>query len=587
MSSILFKKVDYTLRKLIEDIDIGEIGLPEIQRPFVWPNTKVRDLFDSMFRGYPIGYILLWANGLPNGHRQIGGNEKQKVPHLLIVDGQQRLTSLYAVLKGIPVLRENYQTDKIVIAFNPLECKFEVCDASIRRNPEYIADISEIWNNESTHIRFIKAFIKNLRQSREISEEEEDFISENIDQLYDLHNYPFTAMELSASVGEESVAEVFVRINSKGTPLNQADFILTLMSVFWDEGRKQLEFFCRDARRPSEDGSPSPFNYHIHPDPDELLRTSVAYGFRRARLQYVYNILRGKDLRTEKFSEEERIRQFGVLQGAQAKMLDLTNWHDFLKTIRSAGFTSQLMVASKTALLYNYAFYLIGKYDYQVDHKSLREVIARWFFMTSLSRRYTGSQETIMEEDLRRLDNVNSSEGFINTLENIMADNLTDDFWNIHVPNNELFTSSSRSPALLAFYAAQIILGAKALFSNLLISDLLNPAISTVRSNVERHHLFPKGFLQILNLTNIKDTNQVANMTFVEWMDNAGIKDSSPTVYYPEYKGRYSDTDLRKMLYWHALPDDWESLSYEQFLIERRRLMAQVIRDGFDAIAGD
>lgn len=587
MSSTLFKKVDYTLQKLIDDIDMGEIGLPDIQRPFVWPNTKVRDLFDSMFRGFPIGYLLFWANGLPNGHKQIGGNEKQKIPDLLIVDGQQRLTSLYAVLRGIPVLRDNYQKEKIVIAFNPITCHFEVCDAAVRKDPEYIPDISELWKSDVAQFQFVSDFINRLPKSTEIPKAEVIRISDNIGRLYNLQNYPFTAMELSAEVDEESVAEVFVRINSKGTPLNQADFILTLMSVFWDEGRKQLEYFCRDARRPSESGAPSPFNYHIHPDPDEMLRTSVAYGFRRARLQFVYNILRGKDLKTAKFSEEERDRQFGVLQGAQAKMVDLTNWHDFLNTIRTAGFTSQFMIASKTALLYNYAFFLIGKYDFVVDHKNLRDVVARWFFMTSLTRRYTGSQETIMEEDLRRLDSVNSSEGFINTLENSMADNLTEDFWNINLPNSELFTSSSRSPALLAFYAAQIILGAKALFSNLLISEMLNPAISTVRSNVERHHLFPKGYLKTLNLTNIKDTNQVANMTFVEWKDNAGIGDSSPAEYFPNLQKMYSDEEKNKMLYWHALPNEWYLLPYDQFLEKRRQLMAQVIRDGFNAIVGD
>jgi len=585
VGAILFKKVDYTLLKLIEDIDVGEIGLPEIQRPFVWPNTKVRDLFDSMFRGFPIGYLLLWANGLPNSHRQIGGNEKQRVPHLLIVDGQQRLTSLYAVIKGIPVLRENFKKEKIVIAFRPNDCHFDVCDVTIQRNPEFIPDISEVWNMGIGHIKYIRGFIKKLRETREVSEEEEDQISENIDQLYDLHNYPFTAMELSASVGEESVAEVFVRINSKGTPLNQADFILTLMSVFWDEGRKEMEKFCYDTRKPAEGSTPSPFNYHIQPDPDELLRTSVAYGFRRARLQFVYNILRGKDLKTEQFSIEERDRQFHVLQAAQEKMLDLVNWHDFLKAIRSAGYINQFMIASKISLLYVYAFFLIGKYDYLVDHKSLREVIARWFFTAALTRRYTGSQETIMEEDLHRLDNVSSAEGFINTLEQIMKDTLTEDYWKIALPN-DLVTSNSRSPAMLAFYASQVLLDAKALFSNLPVSELLNPAITSVKSGVERHHLFPKGYLQTLNLTNIKDTNQVANITYVEWGDNTNISDMNPEEYYPRYKEKYSREVLNKMHYWHALPDDWQSKPYVQFMDERRKLMAQLIKDGFETIAG-
>src|SRR5215204_6020263 len=96
----LFKQVNYSLSKLIQDIETGEIGLPDIQRPFVWSPAKVRDLFDSMYKGFPIGYLLFWSNNNTNGARQIGKDKKQSIPRLLIVDGQQRLTSLYAVLKN-------------------------------------------------------------------------------------------------------------------------------------------------------------------------------------------------------------------------------------------------------------------------------------------------------------------------------------------------------------------------------------------------------------------------------------------------------------------------------------------------------
>jgi len=72
VADVLFKKVDYTLKKLIEDIHVGEIGLPDIQRPFVWPRSKVRDLFDSMYRGFPIGYLLFWENGYSGEHHTIG-----------------------------------------------------------------------------------------------------------------------------------------------------------------------------------------------------------------------------------------------------------------------------------------------------------------------------------------------------------------------------------------------------------------------------------------------------------------------------------------------------------------------------------
>jgi hypothetical protein len=121
VTATLFKQVNYDLDSLAKFIELGQIGLPDIQRPFVWPNKKVRDLFDSMYRGYPVGYLLFWQNGFTADTKSIGNDHKQKVPDLLIVDGQQRLTSLYAVVKGEPVLRENYEKEKIAIAFNPLE----------------------------------------------------------------------------------------------------------------------------------------------------------------------------------------------------------------------------------------------------------------------------------------------------------------------------------------------------------------------------------------------------------------------------------------------------------------------------------
>src|SRR5687767_4371257 len=106
----LFKRVEYDLAGLLHYIDIGDIGLPDIQRPFVWSASKVRDLFDFMYRGFPVGYLLFWANASPDGTRTIGLGEKgHKIPSLLIVDGQQRLTSLYSVFRGKPVIDEDYR----------------------------------------------------------------------------------------------------------------------------------------------------------------------------------------------------------------------------------------------------------------------------------------------------------------------------------------------------------------------------------------------------------------------------------------------------------------------------------------------
>ena len=583
MKATLFKEVGYSLSKLIEDIEIGEIGLPDIQRPFVWNQAKVRDLFDSMYKGFPVGYLLFWANGIGNDHRQIGTDTKQNIARLLIVDGQQRLTSLYSVLKGKHVLKSDYTAQHIRIAFRPKDATFEVADAAIQKDPEFIPDISELWAGKISRNKFVKNFLERLGKYREISDDEEDSLCESIDRLYDLRNYPFTALELSSTVNEEDVADVFVRINSKGITLNQADFILTLMSVFWDEGRMQLEYFCRKAKQPST-GEASPYNHYIEPSPDQLLRVSVGLGFRRARLQYVYSILRGKDLETEQFSEEQRIAQFEILKQSQSAVLNLQNWHEFLKTLTRAGFRSTTMISSQAALLYAYVMFLIGKKNYGIDNYTLRNVIARWFFMTTLTARYSSSPETTMEADLGRLRTIKDGKTFCATLNQIITDTLTEDFWTIALPNS-LATSSARSPSLFAYYASLNLLDARVLFSKMKVSELLDPALKAKKSAIERHHLFPRGYLKKLEVTELRDTNQIANFALVEWTDNIEISDKAPYEYLPEYVNRIIDKeDINQMNYLHALPLGWERMAYNDFLVSRRKMIAQVIRDGFNKL---
>lgn len=578
----LFTKVDYTISLLIEYIDMGIIGLPEIQRPFVWNTAKVRDLFDSMYKGFPVGYLLFWSTTNGGQAKQIGTNSKQLSPRLLIVDGQQRLTSLYTIIKGKPVLNEDYQEKKLSIAFRPKDAQFEVTDAAILRDPEFISDISVIWSSSTSHIRFVNDFIKKLNDQFPLTKEMEDTISHNIDRLYDLQHYPFTALELSSNIDEEEVAKVFVRINSQGVKLNQADFILTLMSVFWDEGRKNLEGFSRDCKKPSTSG-PSPFNYFIQPSPDQLLRVCVGLGFKRARLKYAYSILRGKDLQTEKYSDQKRIEQFEILKQSQKYSLDLTNWHEYLNCLKLAGFKSSSMISSDTGLIYSYVFYLMGKQAFKVDHFKLRKLIAKWFFMQAITRRYSSSPETIMEGDLARFREKETVADFISVLDKLIKDTLTDDFWNITLVN-DLSVSSATSPALFAYQASLVILDARVLFSNMKISEFFDPSIKKVK-NIERHHLFPRNYLKKIGIKEIKETNQIANYAFVEWTDNIEISDKSPSEYLPQYLGRITPEEKSDLYYWHALIDNWENLDYNKFLEERRKRIAKIIRAGFEKLA--
>lgn len=580
-----FKKVDYDLSGLLHYIEIGDIALPDIQRPFVWSNAKVRDLFDSMYRGFPVGYFLFWENVSSGATKQIGvGSQQQHIARLLIVDGQQRLTSLFAVFRGRKVLDEDYKERQIEVAFRPRDGKFEVADAAIRRDPEWIANISNIWASGKPSYQMVKGFLKQLEAKGELSEQDEELISHNLDRLFDLQKYPFTALEIASSMDEEQVADIFVRINSEGVRLNQADFILTLMSVFWDEGRMALETFCRHSRQAPSPGSPaSPFNHFIQPDPDQLLRVAVAYGFQRGRLKSVYQVLRGKDMETGLYSQERREQQFATLQGAQTEVLNLTSWHQFLSCLIGAGFRSGEMISSQNAMLYAYAFYLIGRRRFGLAEHKLQRLIGRWFYAASLTGRYTSSPESIMDGDLNRLKEVKDSEDFVSTLEGIMANELTNDFWTVTLPS-KLDSSSARNPELFAYTAAQNRLGAPVLFSHKKIADLLDPSIKSKKKALERHHLFPRAWLESQGVDDLKRINQVANFALLEWPDNIDISDDAPADYVPQVLARFSAREWTAMHEHHALPDGWHTMSYDTFLVERRKLMAAIIRKGFEAL---
>lgn len=264
MATVLFKDTTHQVADLVTDIRRGEIALPDLQRPYVWQPTKARELFDSMYKGFPVGYLLFWETGVEAGARQIGEGAKPEAARKLIVDGQQRLTSLFAVMTGAEVLREDYRLTRIRLAFRPADATFAVTDAAIEKDPEYLPDISVLWDSATSRRKVTREFLTRLNNKRGIAQEEEDQIQDALDRLYDLASYPFKGVVLSSEVDEEQVAEVFVRINSEGVKLDQADFILTLTSVFWEDGRRALEEFCRAARTPST-STPSPFNWYIKP----------------------------------------------------------------------------------------------------------------------------------------------------------------------------------------------------------------------------------------------------------------------------------------------------------------------------------
>ena len=579
----------WTVGELVSGIDKGSVRLPDIQRPFVWPNAKVRDLIDSMYRGYPVGELMFWANQDVTHARAIGDGAKTQDASMQVVDGQQRLTSLYAVVKGLKVWREDYSRERIALTFNPLTGRFEVPSPIFLRSAEWIPDITAVFADQ---IQARRDYLGRLKgdQKHTVDDELERNVEQAIQRLAHLLDYAFQVVQIKEDVKRETVADIFVRINSEGVSLSAADFILTWLSVFWEQGRGELERWARNSRfspavvteRLEEPTTWTPQNPFMTFDPGQILRVSVAVGLRRAKLADAYNFLRGRDPRSREIDAGKREAALGELKAGHAHAVRPIHWDEFLKVLERAGFRTREMITSKNTILYSYALWIIGRVDFGVPVDELREVMGRWFFMSQITGRYTNSPETRMQEDLNRLDGVTTdAASFIAALTSQIDAAVPDDWWRVTLID-QLHTSSASAPAFVAYIAALNILDADVLLATSKVKDWLTPR-PTVKG-IEKHHLFPRDYLKnVLGLHDNRKINQVANFALVEWSDNITISSQPPSEYWPrEVAAKAIDEPRRRSQeQWHALPQDWTELGYDRFLADRRRLMANVIHEGF------
>ena len=583
-----YRDTSFPLRTLVAEIERGSIALPDIQRPFVWHNTQVRNLFDSIYRGFPIGQVMFWETGADADTRRIGLDGKVASPRLVIVDGQQRLTAAFAVMTGTSVMDEKYRERDLRLAFRPRDARFDVPSAATANDPEYLPDITAVFGGTATR-RITNEFLERLEKARGgLATEESDRLADAIDRLSMLGQFPIQAVELNADIDEESVAEVFVRINSQGTALDQADFLLTLMSVWSPQGRKELELFAQSAVTPPASASQkTPFNYHLRPGPDELVRVVVASAFGRGRLKAAYQVLRGKNAETGEASTEQREANFARMAEAQKGVLDLHNWHEFLHSLDSAGFRSDRQLSSKFAVLVSYALWLEGR-QRGVESRPRQNVIARWFFMAQVTGRYSGSPESQFEQDLRLVAEAKGADGWLDALDEVLQREMSEDFFTNRLASI-LDARSWRNLGLLAYEASLVLLNAPMLFSptDETVASRLDPKVVTVRG-VERHHLFPKNWVRTSfgvsghALNGLAD--RPANASWVDWIENNEISDLPPAEYYEEHADRLTSEQLERQIELHALPEGWHLMEYEKFLGERRALMAGVIAQGYDRL---
>jgi len=573
-TNLTFTNKTYPLQNLINDIDTGNIALPDLQRPFVWDTTKARDLIDSLYKGLPVGVIILWEILEANNFKKIN-QENKRDPRFLVIDGQQRLTSLYSIIKNKEIISKNIHKFKIKIAFNPIEEKFEVYNAAIEKSKEWIPDISVLFENGSS-FEIINDYLTKIENlSIDIGK---NIIAQRIEKVRNILNFPFQVIELSTDLDPEEVSEIFVRINSKGQTLSQSDFILTLMSVYWPEGREQLENFFKESHKPPKHNQPSSYNIiGIKPTPEQLIRAIVGYSFDRGRLKYAYLILKGRDLENRQISTELRDKNFEQFKKGQDKALNLTNWHDYIKIIYSAGFIEEFLISSKVAFFITYAIYLkLLDSKHNLSTKEIESLIRKWFVFSTITQRYTGSPESTIEEDFNKIKDI----GVIEFIQNNIKTYLSEDFWNTILPE-QLESSSTRNFAYLVYLAALVRNDCNVLFSDVKLRDYLKPQFKSPKKALELHHIYPKNYLAKVHGLKRKEYNQVANFVYIEYKDNIKISDKKPEDYWPVFVKGLSETEINQIYKTYDLPDEFPNMEYFDFLRERRKLMAQKIKEYF------
>ena len=590
MGKELFTNIPSKVKNLIDDVRIGKIGLPDLQRPFVWKDNKVRDLFDSMLRGYPIGYVMLWESPFDYEEKKssIGINGKiYKEPKELVIDGQQRLTALVAAMYGVHVIDKSYEEREIKISYNPLTREFAVWTTAIDRDQEWIGKISDVFQakENNTFTKFRRTYINGLNDSRtkkgeeELTDEEIDLIEDNLNHLLALEDFSLPTLEISANADEQDVADIFVRVNSGGQNLNENNFIQTLIAVYEKDVHDKITNFCKESRIPKDGTS---YNHIMEIDPQHLVRMAVGVGFHRARLRYAYMLLRGKNLETGKYSDETRTQNLTIFKDALEEVMNLNNWHAFLNCVSGAGYVSNKIIASSNAVVYSYVLYLIGKKEYKVPTVQLNKIISKWFFMAAITYFYTGSTESEVERQFADLRNVHMATEFIDYLEKTIAGRFTEDYFKVTLPD-ELNTSSAISPAWFGYTAAQIVLNNPMLFSTSVLATHLLPGASGTKNSIDKHHIFPKNYLSQIGFTNDRDRNQAANFTYLDYVTNIDILDNAPEEYIEKYKETYGD-EFKKHCENHALPDGFEKMEYLEFLEKRRYLMAQIIKKAYERL---
>lgn len=579
--------------QLLADVRGDKIAIPELQRPFVWDSVKVRDLMDSLYKGYPVGYLITWQSvGAKLKGGQVAAHQQ------ILIDGQQRITALRAAVAGLPVINKRYKSVRIVIAFNPITEEFATLTPVIGKNPQWIPDISEFFNSGS-HLSFARQY---LERNPDV---DPSVFEANLGRLEGIKNAQIGIIGLADDLDVETVSEIFIRINSKGVPLSSADFAMSKIATYGDRGRnirKLIDYFCHlavaphayeDIRGNDEEFAATPYLQKItwlkddsedlyDPAYGDIIRVAGLLGFNRGKASSIVSELSGRDPETRKVDEERIPVAYDKLEQTLLQIVSRYHFQNFLMLIKSAGFIVDGMINSKNALNFAYALYLRLRNDTSMSEGERKRIVKRWFVMSMLTGRHSGSFESTWEQDIRRI----GEQGAANYLKQIEESELSDAFWNVTLPAS-LETTSTASPFFQTFLAAQVAGNARGFLSKGVTVAAMHQQAGDL------HHIVPKDYLQKNGFPDRGDYNQVANFALTETSINISISNKPPAAYMAEVERQIetgvlvlgeisSAEDLARNLVENAVPaglGDVTADNYREFLTERRKRMAVVIRD--------
>ena len=591
-----YKITQYSVSSILGYVENSQIALPEIQRPFVWKGEEVRALIDSLYEGYPIGYLIVWQNSQVRV-RNFGKGGTKKI----LIDGQQRVTALMAALLGKEVLDEQYQSHRIRIAFNPLagkgEERFAVCDTKHEEDSRWIPDISIFFRRDFSFRQFEKEYKE--------ANPDEDFtpLEESVDTLKEIVKHQVGVIELSFLLDIDVVSEIFIRINLQGKPLNQEDFVMSKISVNEQYGgdyiRNCIDYFCHLLREPSfyqvlQQNETEFFNSEYGkaltwcqneeqslyiPSYADVLKVVLISYFGKTRIGDLVHLLSGRDGEKKIFSKKEISKKvseeaFEKLGAGVKAFVCEENFQGFQKALKKAGYSCSRLLYSQSVLNYCYAMYLL-MYRQGIGEKERESLLSKWITMAMITGHYQSGGESTVQKDYANAQ----EEGFASYLAQIEELKLTDEFYNNILP--EKFTSTTaRTAPFLAYVATQCARGVHSLYSDVTMEELY-------KNKTESYQILPKAYLAKCGYKTREIYGQVANLTYISKETKDIIRKKSPVDYKEDLEKAIGIEKIRTSLKENGLAETILTANETdviQILADRRRQMASEIRDFYKTL---